>query len=138
MATNNTWLWIAAAGVAIYLYEKNKTDTTTANAQTTTPAAAAPIVSQVPTPLTISNLPVSAAAVNNAPPGQGQLTDVTNLVPMAPTGLATGQTLAVNNNQTPVTNSSGTPLVFTPTLNPGNMKPSYLILLSGTDRGECL
>ena len=136
---DNTLMWVAGLGLGVYLYSKYK------NGSLVIPGLPAP-TNTVPgassgtllLPPAVASLNV--APVNNAP--SANAVNVTNLVPAAvsPSGIPIinpGQSMALNANSTPVTNSAGVPMLFTTAV----VKPSYLSLINGGPEyggGECL
>lgn len=137
---DNNWLWVAALGIGGYLWYKNSQVSAAATAAaTTTPGASTGILNVNPTTTINTNTPATALAASNAPNLLSE--NITGLVPAVVSNsvhvIQSGQTLAVNSNGSPVI-ANGVPMVFPSNLNPGNMKPSYLTLLSGADENEDL
>lgn len=134
---DNTLMWVAGAGIAYYLYTQYKNGTLAipglTPATNTAPGASTGTLALPPAVAQLN------AAASNAP--NTNAVNITNLVPAAvsPSGIpviAPGQSLALNANSTPVTNSAGVPMLFTTSV----LKPNYSSLAGGPEYGggECL
>lgn len=126
---DNTLFWVAALGIGGYLYYQYTQKQAATPGTSTAPNASGGTLLLPASTATASNAPASGSG--NAP--NTNAVNTTNLVPVAVNAanqpvLQPGQTLAINNNGSIVTNNAGQPMVFVgPEWNNNTYTPGHYI-----------